>query len=234
MNINKKQHSKTFKTIIKIGAAVVLVAGSSGLVFGLTASLSLNEKYVDIKPYQFNEGDKINPRIAADYSSLPSVSYWNCSSTEPINERNNVYKYSTIDEYPNGSLGNYPLDVLSNSPEEMYSCASQILDGATHVTLDKSFNESSYLGLVNWIQQKDKGKFEIVQLLHSKQQGTIWKPQWLKKEENRTSMKSSGRTPWPPWPADRTGETPWIKKKRIMSPVYARKSRRRSSRFLTV
>jgi hypothetical protein len=75
MNINKKQHSKTFKTIIKIGAAVVLVAGSSGLVFGLTASLSLNEKYVDIKPYQFNEGDKINPRIAADYSSLPSVSY---------------------------------------------------------------------------------------------------------------------------------------------------------------
>ncbi len=155
MNINKKQHSKTFKTIIKIGAAVVLVAGSSGLVFGLTASLSLNEKYVDIKPYQFNEGDKINPRIAADYSSLPSVSYWNCSSTEPINERNNVYKYSTIDEYPNGSLGNYPLDVLSNSPEEMYSCASQILDGATHVTLDKSFNESSYLGLVNWIHQKD-------------------------------------------------------------------------------
>ena len=152
MNINKKQHSKTFKTIIKISAAVVLVAGSSGLVFGLTASLSLNEKYIDIIPYQFNEGDKINPRIAADYSSLPSISYWNCSSPEPISARNDVYEYSMIETDETCS----PLESLSNDPEEMYSCASQILDGATHVALDKSFNESSYLGLVNWIHQKDK------------------------------------------------------------------------------
>ncbi len=148
MDINKKQHSKAFRTILKVGAAVVLVGGSSGLVIGLTASLSLNGKFVDIKPYQFNKDDKISSTVAADYSSLPSISYWNCSADEPIYGTNDVYEYSMIDETD-------PLEVLKNDPEEMYSCASQILDGASHVTLDKSFNESSYLGLVNWIHQKD-------------------------------------------------------------------------------
>jgi hypothetical protein len=43
-----------------------------------------------------------------------------------------------------------PYDELKN-PKKIIGTSELIIDGYTHQALDKSFNNSAYLGLVNWI-----------------------------------------------------------------------------------
>ena len=149
MGKKQKHHSKIFKNSVKILNGVGLLGGSTGLVFGLSNALSFKQNFINIVPYQFNSNDNIDSKIAADYRSLPQFGYWNCTNDEPINQMNDVYERSKIDN-------SNPKDALNNSPSDLYSYASLVLDGATHSTLDKSFNENAYLGLVNWVHQKDK------------------------------------------------------------------------------
>lgn len=156
MGKKQKQHSKIFKNSLKILTTIGLLGGSTGLVFGLSNALGLKQNFVNIKPYQFAADDNINPKIAADYRSLPQSGYWNCKDNEPKDEINDVYISSQIDYISSQIDDTNPLKTLNNDPSVLYSYASLITDGATHSVLDKSFNESAYLGLVNWVHQKDK------------------------------------------------------------------------------
>lgn len=155
-----KQHSKKFSKIIKIGAAVILVGGSCGIIFGLTASLSNRQNFVDIKPWLFKEKDVIDANVAADYRSLPKETYWNSNADEPTTGNskvyNDVYKASAIDSFDD-PLTEDPFAIDSDiTSDDLYDYAALIIDGSTHLALDKSFNQSTYQGIVNWVHQKDK------------------------------------------------------------------------------
>lgn len=156
----QKQHklkSANFSKLLKIGAAVLLLGGSSGIVFGLTASLSNRQNFINIRPWLFKDEDSINPTVAADYRSLPNESYWNCDDEEPIlNDHSNIVyndvyiNTSQIDESDD------PFTIGSTiDSSDLYAYGVSIIDGSTHVALDKSFNQSIYWGLVNWVHQKD-------------------------------------------------------------------------------
>ena len=152
-----KLQSANLSKLLKIGAAVILLGGSSGIVFGLTASLSNRQNFINIRPWLFKNEDSISPTVAADYRSLPNESYWNCDDEEPItnNNSNNVYR----DVYINTSQIDTSTDSFTIDPNisnsDLYAYGVSIIDGSSHVALDKSFNQSIYWGLVNWVHQKD-------------------------------------------------------------------------------
>ena len=146
----KKQLSNTWKSIIKVAAALGIIAGSSGLVFGLTAGLTQNLGYIKIQPYLYS-GKTITPSSAADYSSLSDESAWqSLPENEPISNISSIYQNTKIDQ-------TNPLDSIGNGIEnpQLFEYAQLIIDSNTHATLDKSFNENSYLGLTNWVHQND-------------------------------------------------------------------------------
>ena len=152
-----KLQSANLSKLLKIGAAVILLGGSSGIVFGLTASLSNRQNFINIRPWLFKNEDSISPTVAADYRSLPDESYWNCDDEEPVtnNNSNKVYR----DVYINTSQIDTSTDSFTIDPNisnsDLYAYGVSIIDGSSHVALDKSFNQSIYWGLVNWVHQKD-------------------------------------------------------------------------------
>ena len=146
----KKQLSNTWKSIIKVAAALGIIAGSSGLVFGLTAGLTQNLGYIKIQPYLYF-GKTITPSSAADYSSLSDESAWqSLPEDEPTNSISSIYQNTKIDQ-------TNPLDSIDNGIQnpQLFEYGKLIIDSVTHDTMDKSFNENSYLGLTNWVHQND-------------------------------------------------------------------------------
>lgn len=146
----RKPLSNAWKSVIKISAGFGIIAGTSGLVFGLTAALSQNLGYIKIQPYLYSN-KVIIPGSAADYSSLPDESAWQSSiGDEPINGISSIYQNTKIDR-------TNPVDSIGDgiTSQQLFEYTQLIIDSNGHVTMDKSFNESSYLGLTNWVHQND-------------------------------------------------------------------------------
>lgn len=144
----KKPLPSACKALIKVAAGIAIIAGTSGLVFGLTAGLSQNLGYIKMKPYVYT-GKTINPDSAADYSSLQDESAWQSSPEDEPIKISSIYSNAKIDATdPMASINN-----IQN--QQLFEYAQLIIDSNTHSTLDKSFNESSYLGLTNWVHQND-------------------------------------------------------------------------------
>ena len=145
----KKPLPSACKALIKVAAGIAIIAGTSGLVFGLTAGLSQNLGYIKIKPYMYT-GKTVSPDSAADYSSLQDESAWQSApEDEPISEISSIYSNAKIDTTD-------PMESINNiQSSQLFGYAQLIIDSNAHVTMDKSFNESSYLGLTNWVHQND-------------------------------------------------------------------------------
>ena len=147
----QKSLSNVTKAFIKVAAAISIIGGTSGLIFGLTAGLSKNLGYVNLQPYLLRK-EPLDPETGTDYSMLKDKSAWLSTDTseEPINEISEIYLQRQIDE-------SNPLSTIDNSisNEDLFDYSQLIIDSNAHVTMDKSFNESSYLGLTNWVHQKD-------------------------------------------------------------------------------
>ena len=68
---------------------------------------------------------------------------------EPISKISSIYSNAKIDTSdPMASINNI-------QSSQLFGYAQLIIDSNAHVTMDKSFNESSYLGLTNWVHQND-------------------------------------------------------------------------------
>lgn len=112
----------------KVLAGLTIVGGTTGIVFGLAASTS-TLGFVNLD----------TPKTADNIMSYgegitPTESKWNIDS----NESNSANHIKT------GKIS------LTNE-EDKYDYAAEIIDGTTHEFLDKSFNEGTYLGLIQWI-----------------------------------------------------------------------------------
>ena len=81
---------------------------------------------------------------------MQDESAWQSSpEDEPIHEISSIYSNAKIDATdPMSSINN-----IQN--QRLFEYAQLIIDSNAHSILDKSFNESSYLGLTNWVHQND-------------------------------------------------------------------------------
>lgn len=126
---------KKINLIFQILGGISLVAASAGIVLGISAA-TFSIDYIDLNTMEVNQ--KYNKLSYRD--ATPAESKWNCNQTnQPTDNKN------WIETLPN-------LPFVSRQDRYKYSC--EVLDGSTHQVLDKSFNQSIYNGLVNFIEDK--------------------------------------------------------------------------------
>ena len=141
---SKKIKSSKFKKIIPSILGISTIVASSSIVFGITIGLSGKVNYLEIKPY-----DDSNQNYISYSESTPFKSKWNISNvSEPTIEDK---KTSIIKECEVANPNSFISDVSST-----YAYAEEVIDGSAHLVRDKSFNENAYLGLVNWVHQKEQ------------------------------------------------------------------------------
>lgn len=143
---------KGWMSLLKIGLATLAVAGSSGIVLGVTAFFNHSVRYLDYTPYK-NLNPDVDKVSLWGNKDLFNSSYWagHDHDDHPVSEPDT-----------SSATGKKIYDALAiNStlteadPEQLYKYAELVIDGSKHEVLDSSFNQSQYNGLVNWVHQKD-------------------------------------------------------------------------------
>lgn len=128
---------KKHRWTIGLAASVLAIGASSAVVFGLSVVSSNVNKYVNIEPYQ------TDTKRAISYSSTQKLTTWNCGNEEP-----------TDDTYAMKNLTcATSLDDLDDA-EKFYKTAEIVTSGSQSAILDRSFTQSVYKGMINWIWQK--------------------------------------------------------------------------------
>ncbi len=136
-----KKHKSLYIKLLSIFAGVGAIAAGTGLVYGITAWLKSDSDYIDIRPYDTSVR-------SISYDSTAKQTSWVGSDTEPDTASDVMTKLSYEKVYGEGA------DPANSSYEsDNFSYSELVIDGSTHTVLDKSFNESAYLGLVNWVHQ---------------------------------------------------------------------------------
>lgn len=135
----KKTHSfKYWKQVIATLAGVAAIAVSSGIVFGVTAAVSKNVHYVNIKP----DDNKI---ASIDYgAATPKKTSWSTVDKDG----------KVVDDPTTAPIWLNDLKLNDLDFNNTYGYAEIINDGSNHQILDQSFNQGAYQGLVNWVHQK--------------------------------------------------------------------------------
>lgn len=133
-----QKHKTGIIRAIGIGSGIVGLAAGTGLIYGISEAISQKGSYIDLQPFT-------SPTKSISYASTPTKSTWNSPQSEA----------STVDVINGLKMDNPESDIKDHNKTFDYN--ELIINGSQQAVLDKSFNESVYLGTVNWDSQTQFG-----------------------------------------------------------------------------
>jgi len=145
--------------VTSIATSVGLLGASAGIVFGVSAGM-YKVRYMDLETMQ----TRINSALTQNTYSQNVSSKWNMNENlNPLEMNISDAKWKLIhgDTIPqpnkakNGDTINWTSPDAEANAKNKWKYVTMCIDGSTHSTLDRSFNQGLYNGIVNFIQGVD-------------------------------------------------------------------------------